>query len=239
MITTPKDYQELLYLIQDYNRQTQAILLPKDEIIYDVDLNTRTIQAPKFLSVQQDHASETIYFKVDRYFDNVDLSQMACVITFTNANPNKLKNGFVYPVPFVDIETFKSENKMLVPWVIEGPATAYSGTVTFSLQFYLVDKVLEDGTSEFDQIYNTGEGFTAAQLAYESHTRFIYNLNLLPSKSEVLYGMGDIIVPASVDEDGNVVGNENYTYEVSTIYEIYQRIEQIEKLNDIYWLVLE
>lgn len=234
MITTPQDYQELLYLIQDVNRQTQAILLPKDEIIYEVDLNSRTIQAPEFLSIVQDHNAETIYFKVNRYFDNVDLSNMTCVFCFQNANPDKYKNGFVYPVPFIDIETFKDENKMLLPWVIEGPATAFAGTVTFSIQFYKVEKVL-NGMSEEEFEFRYGRKFNAAELA-QAITQYIYNLNTLPAHSEVKYGIGDILVSTGTDENGNPILNENYSYDVDTVLDIYQRLTAIEQSREIYWL---
>ena len=80
MITTPKDYLEYLHLIQNENFPTQAILLPTNENIYEIDLNTRSIQAPEILSAQRDHHAETVYFKVDRYFDNMDLTKTVCIV---------------------------------------------------------------------------------------------------------------------------------------------------------------
>lgn len=163
MITTPTDYLSLLYLIQDTNRQTLAITLPKDEQIYNIDLNSRSIEAPKILSVEHDHNAETVYFKVDRYYDNIDLARddIFIVIQYENANPDTKKRGYVYAPPFIDIQTLSEENKILIPWVIEGPATAYSGTVSFAIKFY--------------RLNFKGE--------YE------LNLNTLPSKSQVLHGM--------------------------------------------------
>ena len=227
MITTPQDYQELLYRIQDVNRQTTAILLPKDETIYEVDLNTRTIQAPQFLSVEREHNAETIYFKVDRFFDGVDLAKHAtCVFCFKNANPNKNRNGFVYPPPFIDITTFADENKILIPWVIEGAATAYSGNVTFSIQFYQVEKLIEGMTEEEFKIIK-GREPTELERA-EATVRYVYNLNTIPSTSKVLYGIGEVL-----NEN-----NENYNYDTDTVLEIYARIDKIEKLYDagLYWL---
>ena len=55
MITARDDYLDLLYRVQDPNRQDKIIQLPADEPIYVVDLNTRKIEAPKFLSVEYDH----------------------------------------------------------------------------------------------------------------------------------------------------------------------------------------
>jgi hypothetical protein len=80
MITTAEEYQKYLWQLQDQNRPVSAILLPSDENVYEIDLNKRTIKAPDFLSVKEDHAAETIYFLVDRFYDNMDLSTAACII---------------------------------------------------------------------------------------------------------------------------------------------------------------
>lgn len=160
MITTSYDYNSLLYLIQGTNnRQVKALTLPPDEPIYKIDLNTRTIEAPNFLSVQYDHCAETLYFEVDRYYDNIDLNNFHCVVQFQNADPNNRKKGFIYYVPYFDIIT--KENKIIFPWVIEGAATAFSGDVTFSIKFYYLN----------------------------ANGEYSYNLNTLTSKSKVLHGM--------------------------------------------------
>lgn len=163
MITSPVDYKELLYRIQDYNRQYKIIQLPKDEPIYNIDLNTRIVDAPKMLSVEYDHNAETIYFKCDRYFDHIDLADehIAIVIQYENASPKKEERGYIYAPSYKDTITFKDENKIAFPWVIEGPATAFSGTVSFSIKFYNID---EKGN-------------------------YTFCLNTMPSKSQVLHGM--------------------------------------------------
>lgn len=181
MITSPEEYNELLYKIQDYNRTYQIIPLPKEEPIYEIDLNSRTIQAPEFLSVEYDHNAETIYFKCDRYFDCIDLARedIALVVQYENANPKATQRGYVYLPPYIDVETFKAEGKIAFPWVIEGQATAYSGTVTFSVRFY---KLNQDKNYEF-------------------------NLNTLASNSRVLHGMDlyndseNFIIEPSIVED--------------------------------------
>ena len=89
MITAREDYLDLLYRVQDPNRQDKIIKLPADEPIYEIDLDSRTIKAPKFLSVEYDHNSETIYFSVDRFFDNIDLSSLiSSVVLSLNATLN-------------------------------------------------------------------------------------------------------------------------------------------------------
>ena len=118
MITTRDDYKELLYKIQDPNRQTQVIKLPKDEPICKIDLDTRRIDIPDAVKVVEfDHNSETLYFSVDRYYDNVDLSTLFAVIQYKNANPaGDQKNGYIYAVPYFDITTLPK--KFLIPFFL-------------------------------------------------------------------------------------------------------------------------
>ena len=210
MKTARDDYLDLLYRVQDPNRQDTIIQLPADEQIYAVDLDTRKIEAPKFLSVEYDHNAETIYFEVDRFFDNIDLATMFCVIQYQNANPDKSRGGYIYPVPYFDITTKASDNKMLFQWAIEGPATAYSGKVTFSIKFYKISSIIidsADGTSTELKVYD-------------------YVLNTQPSTSEVLHGL-DILATS-----------ENYYFEASEVEKIYQEIESVRRTNDMYWIDL-
>jgi hypothetical protein len=51
--------------------------------VYDIDLDTREITAPKFLGVLKDHSSETIYFRINRFHDFMDLANVACIIQYT------------------------------------------------------------------------------------------------------------------------------------------------------------
>ena len=210
MITQRDDYLSLLYKIQDPNRQHTIIQLPPDEPIYNIDLNTRTVEAPKFLSVEYDHAAETIYFSVDRFFDNQDLAEKYCVIQYQNANPIKEKGGYIYAVPYFDLISKADENKMLFGWKIEGPATAFSGTVEFSIKFYEVGEV------SFDTISGEPHKVNA----------YLYVLNTQPVKSQVLHGMD---VQAT---------SENYYFEATEIERIYQTIEEVRRTNDLYWIVL-
>lgn len=215
-ITTSAEYLQYLYIIQDKNfPQLQASDIPKSEEKLIIDLNTRTITAPEFLSVTKDHNSETLYFMVDRYFDNVDLATMSCVVQYTNANPDKTaNNGYVYAVPQYFLIAPDGQQKLIFPWVIEGPATAYSGIVTFAVKFYrLMGEWNEDPT------LNT--------LEYE------YNLNTLTAKSRVLEGM-DVLE-----------NNPDYSYNTNpSLYEsILERLLNLEQLQSseekmLYWIKL-
>lgn len=135
MVTNFRDYEEMLWQIQSNAPTKKALLLPKDEKIFDVDLESRTINVPEFLSVEKDHQAETIFFKFDRYYDYMDLTTKTCVIQYINANGD----SFIYPVPWYDTETFGFEKKVLIPWCIQGAATEAAGIVKFAIRFYSID----------------------------------------------------------------------------------------------------
>ena len=73
MIVSPEEYNALLSELNDPNEFLKYVRIPRDEPVYEIDLNTRTIKAPDFLSVEEDHNSEVIWFMVDRFYDNIDL----------------------------------------------------------------------------------------------------------------------------------------------------------------------
>lgn len=135
MITTARDYNSNLHLINNVNPPIYAKISsvdvsdPNADNIYNLDINTREIEAPKFLGVSDDHKSETIYFIVDRFADYMDLAETSCVVNYTNAEG---KSG-IYPVPFYDIFTYGKENKMLIPWVIDNFVTYKKGKIEFSI----------------------------------------------------------------------------------------------------------
>lgn len=159
MITTPQEYYSKLHLIQDTNKPTVAVLAPESEKIYHIDLSTRKIESPDFLSIEKDHMAETIYFTVDRFYDGIDLLETTCIVQYINAN----KEARIYAVPFFDVTTF--EGKILFPWCIEGEATKAAGNVQYSFKFYHTFK------GENDEVL------------------FDFNLNTMAASSRVLTGL--------------------------------------------------
>lgn len=166
MITATKDYLELLWKIQSENPTSTAVVLPTDEKIYNIDLNTRKVEAPEFLGVEQDHYAETYFFAIDRYYDNMDLATTTCIIQYVNKNSKyengTPKGGFAYLVPFYDLTYLKDQDKILIPWAVAGPATEAVGPVSFSFRFYNIIKEDED------------------------NYRLVYNLTTLPANTKVL-----------------------------------------------------
>jgi len=115
-------------------------LLPENDQIFDIDLDSRTISIPQFLSVQYDHNAEIIYFRCPRYFDNMDLAMTVCIIEYVNA----AGESGLYWVPYYNVDVYEDDDEsltplMLIPWSIQGLVTASSGTVTFTVRFYQLD----------------------------------------------------------------------------------------------------
>lgn len=137
MITSKQEYNELLYAINDPN-STEATYyrIPVGEPIYKIDLNTRTVEAPKFLSVLMDNNAEVIWFEVNRFYDDVDLFGATCYIQYKNA----LNEQFIcLTIPQVIPEA--EHDKMYIPWPVSVAATRAVGKVIFSFQFF---KLSED-----------------------------------------------------------------------------------------------
>lgn len=139
MITSEKEYNELLYVLKDPNNLTDEPIyyrIPASEPVYNINLDTREVEAPEFLSVLEDHNAEVIWFKMDRFHDDVDLYDSTCWIQYKNA----LNETYVcVSVPKVIKES--NHDTLYMPWPISGPATKAAGKITFSFQFF---KMKED-----------------------------------------------------------------------------------------------
>ena len=120
------------------NTKTITTTVPPNSEIVNVNLNTRTIELnqtsySKFLSVAREHYAETIYFRVPRYFDGVDLSQTACVIEYINA----ANDSRIAPILLKDI--ISDPGYLIFGWCIHGDATRKAGTIKFAIRFYSIN----------------------------------------------------------------------------------------------------
>ena len=130
MKTSQKEYNELLYVINDPNNLTDEPIyyrIPANEPIYTIDLNTREIEVPEFLSVMEDHNAEVIWFKVDRFFDDVDLYGATCWIQYINA----LKEEYV-AVTIPRVIEDNNHDVLYIPWPINSAAAKAAGKISFS-----------------------------------------------------------------------------------------------------------
>lgn len=206
MITQSQEYYSLLYRIQDPNLFNRAYgepptLMPADEPTLKINLNERTIEAPEFLSVKYDHHAETVFFEVDRYYEHIDLAKTTCVVQYEN---KVTKRPRIYAVPYYDLQT--KEGKICFPWSISGEATREAGIVEYSVRFYLMEEIGEEGSG---------------------HYNLSYNLNIQPTRSQVLHGMNNPLL------------EEDYQLSMSFQEEILARLNNLETLYDVYWLEVE
>lgn len=188
-IATDKvDTLEQLYELQTRYAPSN-VFLPFAHNIYDIDLNTREIHGPNYISVRRDHKAEVIYFKVDRYFDYMDLSTTICIIEYIIPGDTE-KIPYIYVVPFFDTFKFVKENKIIFPWTVGDIATSQDGTIEYAIRFYKIDK----------------EG-----------KKLIYNLNTLPAKSKILSGLESDEEILKVEYDNPIASNyENLINQIIT-----------------------
>lgn len=108
----------------------------KDEVPFIIDADTRAIQVPNnnyTYAVSGDDLAETIYFVIDRYFDNVDLTTKNIAV-LSQINNQKI----LTPITLKDITSLP--DKIIFGWPISKILTANtSGTLEFSVRFYTLD----------------------------------------------------------------------------------------------------
>lgn len=124
MITTPSDYIKRLEAIQRSVNSTIEMVNLGTEPLFIINTDTREITVPPAmhqLGVVSDHNAETIYLQIDRYFDDVDLSQKTCVIQYINAADEK----HLYPITEKYIDDAKG--KLTFAWKLSGNVTKAAG----------------------------------------------------------------------------------------------------------------
>lgn len=163
-------FLKLLAEMQNSSRTLVTTSAPLDDkhLIY-VNLDTREIELKntvysQFLSVNEEHYAETVYFKVPRYFDGVDLFQMAIVVEYVNAKGE----SHIAPIGVKDISSYPGY--IVFGWCIHGNATIATGTIQFAIHFYTMD-------------------FATGTLAYSLRTRpvsskIMYGINAADAKIE-------------------------------------------------------
>lgn len=174
-MSADKDLLFQLYEIQSQNPPSTVRLTDAD-VIYDIDLATRKITAPEFVSVSKDHKSETVYFRVKRYQDYMDLSNTICIVQYVTPD----KKTYFYDVPFYDV--LAERGNIIFPWCVDHTATRIGGEIEFSVRFFLVNKEVVSVTDYID-VEDATENTVEVQYS------MAYNLETLPAKTKILNGM--------------------------------------------------
>ncbi len=137
MITSPEKYGQILESIKNSNDDFAVKMVnPDSEPVFKIDLNTRNITIPKELktiAVTGDHNAETIYFEVDRYFDNYDLSQLSCVVQYRNALNEE-------DIMACNVDEYLPNGKIHLGWTITQHVALAKGNVTFAVRFFKLDE---------------------------------------------------------------------------------------------------
>jgi len=107
--------------------------LPLDEPIFEIDANSRKITVPaefrsNGLSVQKDHLAEIIFFRIDRYYDDMDLSNCNIEINWKMGSVAGKTSRFVMAK---DIQP----GYIIFGWPVDKEITEKSGTVSFAIEF--------------------------------------------------------------------------------------------------------
>ena len=112
-------------------------ILPIDEGIFDINANTRAIEVPaefkNGISVQGDELAEVLYFRIDRFYDAMDLDTADIYIQWKAADGS---TGVSTPW-VVDIES--QPNKIIFGWAISSAITGTAGNIEFAVRFYRTD----------------------------------------------------------------------------------------------------
>lgn len=195
MVTTTQEYNASLSVLQSVNPPAYA-LLPTTEKVYHINASTRTIDAPKFLSVEKDFKAETIYFAIDRYVNYMDLADTCCIIQYNNPEAEE-KGTRYYAVPFYDVYKMAHVNKIVFPWCLDAHVAKTAGTVEFSIRFFKIGEILND----------------QEQAEYV----VLYNFNTLPATSQVLHGLTEKQLTAL---DDYYLTTTQYEYLISEISKI-------------------
>lgn len=115
-------------------------VLPTDEDYFEIDANSRAITIPATfkkngLGVKGDQVAEIVYFRVDRYYDFMDLAldNVDIVIQWKNADGKTGTSG----VWLKDVDTYT--DKLVFGWPIDRDITDTAGVLQFSVRFISFD----------------------------------------------------------------------------------------------------
>ena len=210
------EIQEQIYDL-DYNH-------PPREDIWDIDSNTRRVYIPPqfrwIVAVQGDHYSEILTFRIDRYFDGVDLSQKTCIVQFLNAGGN----AGTYQVQKRDTTT--EPGKIISQWAGDNVATQFSGELRFIIRFYSTN-----GKGLYDFTFNTvprivlvHEGLDVTDEAEKLYPTILMEWMEIVVKCKYLLENSDAIIQKFI---------ETATQKIDDINDLYNKIH--EMLDGISW----
>lgn len=148
--------------------------LPLDEPFFEINANTRGITVPGELSqiaVKGDKLAEIVFFKIDRYYDAVDLNTRHIYIEWELPDGTKgISRDFLR-------DTQSEKDKIIFGWAIGDELTKQVGAIKFAVRFVeWFDNMADD-----DQHNRRIELDTAKE-----DTQLLYSFSSLPATVSVV-----------------------------------------------------
>ena len=141
--------------------------LPLDEPYFEINANTREITVPSALSqvgVVGDKYAEVVFFKIDRYFDAVDLGTRQIYIEWELPDGTKgVSRDFLK-------DTQSEKDKIIFGWLIGDELTKQEGAIRFAVRFVE---------------WNHGTNETSVDKA-NSGTEIAYSFSSLPAQIQIV-----------------------------------------------------
>jgi hypothetical protein len=118
----------------DLHNGYKYIMLPLDEAPLDINANTREISIPNSfrtagLSVQGDELAETLFFRIDRFFDAMDLSTCEIYVHWSLADGDAQAT----PIYMVDVES--EPGKLIFACPLTSEITRLAGAIELAVCF--------------------------------------------------------------------------------------------------------
>lgn len=129
------------YIVQLNEISRRYTILPLDEEVFTIDANSRTITVPPSfvkngIGVQGDEVAEIVYFKINRFFDAIDLDTKDIYIQWRSAAVDEKGNPIEgVSVPWVkDVES--EPGFIIFGWPLSSKITQKAGNIQFAVRFY-------------------------------------------------------------------------------------------------------
>lgn len=144
-ISTISNYFEALQgeesLLRAYE-DGKFLRIPLDEGLFEIDANSRSISIPpefdatkgRGIGVQGDHLAEILFFKIARYFDEMDFDTCDCHIEWINARGDKMYSP-AYAKQLVVNDEVGNDCSIIFGWIIDQNLMALEGQVQFAVRF--------------------------------------------------------------------------------------------------------
>ena len=179
MITGSTEYENYKAFIdslaESYNPPITTVRIPTDEPIYQIDWDTRSVEAPEYFGVEGDHEAEYLYFEMDRYYDQIDLATCLGLVCFKNANDET----YYQLIPAYD--TLTKPRKIIFAWDIQHVVAKYGGTVSFAFKFIKINR----GTKELLYEINTRVASSKVYPGWKSKAGYSHDYKDAPTASQV------------------------------------------------------